>query len=285
MRIWIVGKEGMVAESIQRVATEKGIDWFATSREEANLASSTSIREIFNREPFTHIINCAGYTAVELAESEEAEAFLINTKGVEFLATYAKERGKKLLHFSTDYVFDGRKESPYEEEDRCAPLSVYGKTKWLGEEKVLAIAPESCIVRTSWLFGRRGDHFVKKIAERMHRESSVSVVSDQRGRPTFCDDLALASMELLSHAGLFHFANRGESSWFTWAEEIYRILLEKGATLRCASPVPVTTKEYPTRAARPLYSVLSTKKAEALLSFTPRHWKEPLEEYLQKWYR
>ncbi|MBI3211365.1 MAG: dTDP-4-dehydrorhamnose reductase [Simkania negevensis] len=284
MRIWIVGKQGMLSQSFQRILSQKGIDFFATSRSEVDLTRPAAVQEHFERQPFTHIINCAAYTAVDLGEIEEEKAFLVNSRGVEILAALAKEKGKKILHFSTDYVFDGTKGSPYEEKDLCSPLSVYGKTKRLGEEKLLLIYPESCIIRTSWLFGKEGNHFVKTIIRLMREKETLNIVSDQRGRPTFSDDLVLASLELLllDRSGLFHFANQGETSWFEWAQEVYAKLQEKNISLRCTSLVPITTKEYGAKAPRPLYSVLSTKKIEPLLSSKMRHWKESLQECMEE---
>ncbi|MBF5059843.1 dTDP-4-dehydrorhamnose reductase [Candidatus Neptunochlamydia vexilliferae] len=269
MKLWIIGKRGLLASAMRRKCLEKGIDHVATTRKEVDVEDEKSVRAQFETMHFTHVINCSGYTAVDQAEEEEARAFALNRDAVALLAKLAQEHGKKLIHFSTDYVFDGEKEG-YQTGDPTAPLSIYGKSKEAGEKE---LHPEACLIRTSWLFGQEGSHFVKTMIRLMEQQETLSVVNDQKGRPTYADDLAEAALSLLDASGTFHFANEGETTWHGFAETIKRKLEEKNHPLRCHTIEPVTSEKFG-KAKRPASSILLTENLQ------PPHWEKGLEEVL-----
>ena len=265
----------MLAQAFQRICKERRISYEATSRLEVDMTKSKEVKNFFSQRSFTHIINCSGYTKVDLAEKEMDQAHLLNVTGIEHLASLAKQHRCRLIHFSTDYVFDGHSKIPYLEEDPCRPLSVYGKTKLLGEERLYALYPQACIIRTSWLFGREGNDFFKKIVQLMQKEETIRVVQDQIGRPTFCDDLVEATLHLLNHEGLFHFANQGRTSWYHIAQMIHSWLKTQEIPIACKTIIPISTKQFNAPAERPLYSVLSTQKYEKAVGHPPL-WEERL---------
>ncbi len=281
MKLWLIGKRGMVSSAVQRFLKEKKIDFLATSRKEIDITDRKTLEHQFNTLHFTHLINCSGYTAVDRAELEKEKATKLNVDAVECLGHLATQKNVKLIHFSTDYIFDGKENTPYLEGTKPFPLSVYGKTKHLGEEKLLKACPSACIIRTSWLFGREGNHFVQTMINLMNQHKNLRVVSDQKGRLTFCDDLAEATFNLLDCVGIFHFANQGEVSWYDVANAILTHLKLKKPKIKCQKIEPISTKEYPTLAMRPLFSVLATKKYEAKTQKTPRAWQACLKDYFE----
>ena len=198
------------------------------------------------------------------------------------LGIAGRRHGARVLHFSTDYVFDGKEGTPYSEEHSCTPVGAYGMSKLAGEIKLMDEHPHACVVRTSWLFGYPGRNFVDTMLRLMSEKNELKVVLDQVGRPTYCQDLAEAALDLLDEEGLFHFANGFETSWYEFAKEIHRQAAELGFPLAMKKIEPITTKEYPTPAKRPSYSTLSTKKIEGHLGRAPRVWQEALNDYLVK---
>lgn len=273
MRVWIMGRRGLLARAMQRKCKERGIDYVATSKKEVDLTNRQAVEAQFETLHFTHLINCAAYTAVDRAEEEEKEAHALNAEGVALLALLAHQHSKRLLHFSTDYVFNGKAER-YKEEDPTDPLSIYGKSKAEGEVLLKKYCPEACLIRTSWLFGREGNHFVKKMIALLETQEQMEVVSDQIGRPTYADDLAEAALSLLDRSGTFHFANSGETSWHGFAEAIKRKLEERGRPIRCKRVEPVTSAAFGALAPRPASSILETER------FSPPHWERGLEEVI-----
>lgn len=274
MRIWIVGKEGLLAKALAKACTRRGLDYFATSQKEAD------VRRIETLQPFaklaTHVINCAAYTNVDLAEKERAEAFAVNAEGPAHLAQVVSG---KLLHVSTDYVFDGKQERPYVETDPCNPLSIYGKSKREGEIKCLEEAPECCIVRTSWLFGTGGKSFISSLLQLMQTEDEVKVSGGQVGSPTFVDDLAETLLDLLDHRGIFHFTNGGSLTRYQIAQEMREAAHRSGLPLKCQRLVAAP---FTAVAERPEYSVLATAKVEAALRKPCRNWKEAIQEHVSR---
>ncbi len=274
MKLWIIGKKGMLAKAFQRVCDQKKIAYIATSKEEANITDLE-----MSPDDCTHVINCSGYTNVDGAESDPEGAYSLNVQGVKNLICLARQKGLKLVHFSTDYVFDGKKNAPYLEEDVCVPLSVYGKTKREGEV-LLEDFSNSLLIRTSWLFGRDGNNFAKTMLKLMREKKELQVVADQRGRPTFAEDLAEVTLKLLPYSGTFHFANHGVVSWYEWAQCISDMAREKGHPITCEKIFPLTTEAFGREATRPLYSVLATQKIENLLNLKLNHWSEGLQKIL-----
>lgn len=272
MKVWIIGKRGMLASAMRRKCEESGIPYVATTRKEVDIENEAAVRAQFETLHFTHVINCSGYTAVDQAEEEVEKAHALNAEAVAVLAKLAKENGKKVIHFSTDYVFDGEQEE-YNNDDLCNPLSAYGKSKEAGERVLFEHLPEALLIRTSWLFGREGNHFVNKMVALMEKEEELQVVNDQMGRPTYADDLAEAALSIIDHSGIYHFANEGATTWHGFAEAIHKKLQEK-KEIRCRKIEPVTSSAFGAKAPRPRASVLSTTH------FSPKHWEVGLEEVL-----
>jgi dTDP-4-dehydrorhamnose reductase len=223
------------------------------------------------------VVNCAAYTAVDDCETHEAEARAVNADAVEHLARGCDAVGAVLVQVSTDYVFDGAGSRPYREDDPVAPVSAYGRTKLLGE-RAAARAAEHLIVRTAWLYGRGGRHFVDAICGQIEGGTDpLRVVGDQRGSPTFCTDLAAAILDLVEveARGIVHAVNRGATTWHGFAREVVRLL---GAGVEV---VPVATDAFPRPAQRPAYSVLDTTRLDRLLGRSMPTWQDALARYLE----
>lgn len=279
MKVWIIGKRGMLSQALQRCFDEKGIDYLATSKKEVDVTDANALKSQFDTLEITHVINTSGYTAVDRAEEEMHEAEKLNVTAVERLGLFAKEKRVKLTHFSTDYVFDGKENTPYKEEIQPSPLSIYGQTKRRGEERLIAVNADACIIRSSWVFGMEGNHFVETMTHLMKQHETLRVVSDQKGSPTFSKDLAHAALDLINARGIYHFANKGEATWLLFAQEILKHLKEKKIEVKCHTLDPISTKAYAAPAKRPLFSVLNTDKYEKFTEKTPRHWQNCLKEY------
>ncbi len=281
MKIWVPGAAGMLGKHLLDVLNEKQISHIGNDVLDVDIADLEAIREFVNQEKITHVINCAAYTQVDAAESEPELAKKINVTGSENLGLISKEFSLPIIHFSTDYIFDGAAKKPYKEEDSTSPLGIYGLSKWQGEKALLAHTPHACIIRTSWLFGLYGKNFVLTMLKLMQEKESLNIVSDQIGRPTYAHDLALAAVAMLNQTGVFHFANSGKTNWHDFAKEIYQYGLSLGYPFTLKTLTPITSVEYPTPAKRPLYSVLDTAKIEEELGQKPRTWKKALAEMLR----
>jgi dTDP-4-dehydrorhamnose reductase len=280
MKIWICGGSGMLGSHFTRLLRKRKIPFIFTNSKELDITHLDSVSDFVRIQKITHIINCAAFTNVDQAESDEKQAYLVNAVGAHNLGVAGRRHGAHVTHFSSDYVFDGKSRIPYEEDHPCSPIGAYGISKLLGEVKLLDEHSRSCIIRTSWLFGFPGRNFVETMLRLMAENEELKVVIDQIGRPTFCDDLTEASLKLLNAEGIFHFANSQETSWHGFAEEIYRQAQALGMPLKVNTIKPISSKEYPTKAVRPAYSTLSTKKIEGHLNTTPRPWQEALNDYL-----
>jgi dTDP-4-dehydrorhamnose reductase len=301
--VWLVGGRGMLARAFRERFEREGVAFVATDLD-LDITDGERVFEFARSKRPAVIVNAAAYTRVDDAETNEEAATRVNAVGPEHLARAALELGAKILHFSTDYVFDGAAGVPYREDAPTGPKSAYGRSKLQGEERmqrVLAARPELLyIVRTSWLFGEGGPNFVKTMVGLMREKEELRVVEDQRGRPTYTVDLAAASAALLGlgrareaiapdHAhtapappGVYHFANAGALSWHGFAEGILAACRELGLPTRTARVVPVTTAEFPRPAPRPAYSVLDTARLEGALGVAPRGWQPALSEYLTR---
>jgi len=274
MRLWIVGSKGMLGRTFCQICTERNIEFFPTDIEDVDITKLSAVKEFAEGKSFSHIINCAAYTAVDLAEEEREKAKTINVDGVRHLASVGK-----LVQFSTDYVFDGLKKEPYLEEDFTRPQTIYGLTKLEGEKKVKA---DDLIIRTAWLFSEYGKNFVKDILYAIQNKEEIDVVSDQKGCPTYAYDLAEMTLEFIDASGIIHIVGGGETSWYNWSLEILRVAKELGYPVKCKKIQHLTSEEYPSLAKRPLYSVLNTNKMVAMTGTSMRHYKETTREVLEK---
>ncbi len=281
MKLWIIGAKGFLGSALAQACVNKNLEFIATGKEDVNITDLEQLKKILQTyEGVTHIVNCAALTDLELAEKDPAQAFLVNATGAENVGIVAQAMNVKVIHISTDYVFDGELNRPYQESDECAPINVYAQSKWEGEKKLLRVCPSACVIRSSWLFGKGGKNFISSVFQKMQTDSVLKIVTDQRGRPTFVKDLADAILRLLSHSGIYHFANQGVVSRFDIAQEIFNQARTLNLKMVCQNLIPITSDVFPTLAKRPSYSVLNTKKVESVLKTPPRDWKEALHEYL-----
>ena len=276
---WLItGGSGQLGIAVSQELLERGILFTAWGSEDLDITQGPTVRDFVSQMSSTVIVNCAAWTDVDGAESNEPSASRVNGDGAENIALAAKQCGAKLIHVSTDYVFSGQGNTPWRVEDKIDPQSAYGRTKAAGENRVLATYPEkSSIVRTAWLYSPWGRNFAKTMTRlALNGESEVRVVNDQMGQPTSAIDLARQLVEFglsSSPAGIYHGTNSGEATWFEFAREIFILA---GADV--SSVVPVSSSEYPRPAKRPSYSVLS-HEAWATTSVKPmRDWRIALEE-------
>jgi len=275
---WLItGAGGMVGSDLRNALAARGEDFLPLTRSDLDITDSRAVTAAVAEARPSIVVNCAGYTRVDDAESNERLANAINGSSVELLAEAANAVEALLVHISTDFVFDGRSRIPYDINDRTAPLSVYGRSKLLGEQAATH-AKKHVIVRTSWLFGTNGPNFVEAIRRQIQKGTNpLRVVDDQRGRPTFVPHLAEAIIRIanLDARGVIHYADEPECTWYDFARAIVE---ELGADV-AVKPVP--TEEFPRPAARPAYSVLSTERYERLTGVRPEAWREGLREYLE----
>lgn len=288
MKILVTGAKGQLGKEIL-VCFERGYTELGTPKvleekneiigidiDELDISNLEDVRSYFKKEGFDAIINCAAFTNVNKCETEELTAFKANAIGPRNLAIAAEEIGAKLVHVSTDYVFAGNGSTPYVEWDICNPQSVYGKTKYLGEEYVKGFSTKYFIVRTAWLYGYYGANFVKTMRKIATEKGACKVVSDQRGNPTNAADLAHHILKLLttSEYGIYHGTGKGECSWYEFTKKIVE-LSKINATV-----TPCTTEEYPTPAKRPAYSSLDNMMFRATVGDEFREWENALEYFI-----
>ncbi len=277
MRLLITGGRGLLGKEIGAVFGDLA-EVRTTDREEWDVTDPAACRrEVDGFRPDV-VVHCAGYTAVDRAESEPESARLLNVEGTRNVARACRERGAVMVTFGTDYVFDGASPRPYREEDPANPLSVYGKTKWAAEQALREEGGDHLLVRTQWLFGPAGKNFIRTIIEKAWRGDTLRVASDQVGCPTFSRDLAVAVRNLLEAGarGTFHFSGDGETSWFGLA----RYVLER-CGLPTGSLFAAKSRDLPYPAPRPAYGVLSKEKYRAITGVSPRPWEEAVGEYLE----
>jgi len=279
--ILVTGSNGQVGSELRELSSEYKYNFFFTDRTTLDITDNKAVKEFIETNSINTIINAAAYTAVDKAEEDEVNADKINHLAVKNLAEIAKEKNIKLIHISTDYVFDGTNFKPYNEEDTTNPNGVYGATKLAGEISMRNINPSnSIIIRTSWVYSSFGANFVKTMLRLGKERDSIGVIFDQVGTPTYARDLARAILEILPNiknekVELYHYSNEGVLSWYDFAKEIMRM-----AKLNCQIN-PIETKEYPTPCARPHYSLLNKSKIKKEFTLNIPYWKDSLDECLK----
>lgn len=284
--IWVIGYKGMLGSEICRQLTENNIQ-FVRSDVDVDITDIEALEQFAKCRAVTWIINCAAYTAVDKAESDIELAHKLNVEGPANIAKVAKKYGAKLIHISTDYVFDGTGTTPRTEDMPVAPIGVYGVTKAKGEEAVRNNTDKYYILRTAWLYGWAGKNFVYTMIRAMNTHDAVKVVHDQKGTPTFAGDLAKVILQIIDDKtvpyGTYHVTDLGEITWWDFTNEIKKQGIEAGwineKGKNCVVN-PCTTDEYPTPAKRPAYSVLSKDKIQKNLGITLPDWKESLKVFL-----
>ena len=292
MRILVTGRNGQVGWELQRILPTIGAVT-AVNREEMNLASPDSVRFCIRAIQPSLIVNAAAYTAVDKAESEPTLAQSINADAVAVIAEEAKKIGAAVIHYSTDYVLDGAKPTPYVEEDRTHPLGVYGKTKLAGEQALADAGIPYLTLRTSWVYGARGRNFLRTILKLATEKPELRIVADQTGAPTWSRDIATATAAVAKrwlsgdkeeHSGIYHLVAAGETTWHGFAAEALRqwIALHPENAGSCARLIAISTAEYPTPAARPKNSRLDCAKLARVFDVRLPDWHISLASVLQE---
>jgi dTDP-4-dehydrorhamnose reductase len=280
-KILVTGANGQLGNECRTLAASiTNAEFVFTDVAELSITDSNAVEEIFSKNKFDYCINAAAYTAVDLAETETELAQLINATAVGYLADACRKNNCKLIHISTDYVFDGTNETGYDVDDVTSPINVYGATKLEGEKLALSLNPETIVIRTSWVYSFHGKNFVKTMIKLMQERESLNVVSDQIGKPTYAADLASAIFQIIFSenefvAGMYHFANQGVISWFDFAMAIKEI-----GGYNC-NVNPIASSEYPTPAKRPSYSILNTNKIEHTFNIEIPYWKDSLQKCME----
>jgi len=282
MKILVTGAAGQLGTELRNVLEQKmpGLTLYTDIRE-LDLTDADAVRRFIIDNEISHIVNCAAYTAVDKAEQEPALCAKINTDAIKNIAAVASDYGVKVIHISTDYVFDGTNHMPYRESDKVNPISTYGSTKRKGEMVLLSMSPDAVILRTAWLYSPYGKNFVKTMLKLGSERSEIGVVSDQIGTPTYAKDLANAIYTILTARqwvpGIYHFSDEGVCSWYDFTKSIMRI-----AGITNCHVNPITTADYPTAATRPPYSVLDKTRIKKTYGITIPHWEESLVECISR---
>ncbi len=274
--ILVTGSNGQLGKALNLSSQKlKDFNFFFTDIDDLDITSNANLSKFIKENHIHFIINCAAYTAVDKAESDQDKAYLINVKAVEYLAKQAKINNATLIHISTDYVFDGNNQSPYTETDKPNPNSYYGFTKHQAEIKIHEFASKAVIIRTSWLYSEYGNNFVKTMIKLGTEKDNLGIINDQFGSPTYASDLANVILKLIQKdikgIEVYNYSNEGSCTWFDFAKAIFEI---KGISSKLN---PITTEEYPTAAARPKYSLLDKTKIKKVLKITIPHWEESLK--------
>lgn len=294
-RILLTGVDGQLGQELQRTLTSLG-EVIGVGRQKLDLSQADCIRQIIAEIKPDLIVNAAAYTAVDKAETESELAHLINGVAPTIMASEQAKNGGALIHVSTDYVFDGHKNTPYTEDDATNPLAAYGKSKLAGEVGIQSVASfDYVILRTAWVYGSYGkSNFVKTMLRLGAEREEVRVVADQVGTPTWAYDIADAIAKLVPQltkesptkldSGIYNFTNSGVASWYDFAVAIFEEAHQLGFGLKVQRVVPITTADYPTPATRPAYSVLAGQKMNAIMGSHSSHWREALRKMLKELY-
>lgn len=276
MKILITGAHGQLGKELERVLSRNHCV-VGLGKQALDITNRSEVEDVISQIRPNVIVHAAAYTAVDQCEVDQKRAFEVNGLGAGYVAQAAQHHNARIMYISSDYVFDGLNQQPYEEADELNPLSTYGLSKWLGEKLVLQHS-RSTIIRTSWLYGHDGKNFVKTMIERAKNGVETKVVNDQIGSPTYVNDLAEAISQLLDKRdGIYHVSNTGACSWHEFAAAIFE---EMGADPEMV--LPISTDQYPTLAVRPKYSVLRNSAIAQEQVRPLRHWKDALQEFIRK---
>lgn len=278
-KILVTGANGQLGQSVKEVSVNyPDLDFTFVSRGELDITNQSEVVAYFNANQFNAVINCAAYTAVDLAETEIEAARLVNATATKYLAEATAEKEIPFIHISTDYVFDGTVSVPRLETDPVNPIGVYGRTKLEGEEFALTINPQTIVIRTAWVYSKYGKNFVKTMLWLFNEKEEIGVINDQIGSPTNAVDLADVVAQILSKEelvyGIYNYSNEGECSWFEFASKI------KELTNSSIKINPILTSAYPTPAKRPSYSLLDKTKIKETFKISIPNWEQSLKKEL-----
>jgi dTDP-4-dehydrorhamnose reductase len=281
-RVLITGAGGQVGLALRERAPRETVV-IACGRSELDVTAPDDVRRVIAAARPAVVIHAAAYTGVDAAESDAAQAEAVNAGGTEHVVEAVRRVGARLVHLSTDFVFDGASGRPYAPDDRPAPLGVYGRTKLAGERAALGLADRAVVVRTAWVYSRHGQNFVRRMLGLMRERDEVRVVSDQVGTPTWAHSLADAIWTAVARPalhGVLHWTDAGVASWYDFAAAIQEEAVALGLLDRAVPVRPITSAEYPTPARRPAHSVLAKEASWAALGRTPPHWRVNLRHML-----
>lgn len=279
-KVLVTGSYGQLGSELQQIAPQmESAEFIFTDVDTLNICDKDALQLFVKQHPVDFIVNCAAYTAVDKAEEDAEKCYDINCNAVRNIGEVAASRGIKVIHISTDYVFDGSAHIPYGEDARINPKTVYGKSKAAGEEDLMRVCLDAVIIRTSWLYSAFGDNFVKTMLKLGKERDSLSVVFDQIGTPTNAADLSEVILQIIRKTidnesafktGVYHFSNEGVCSWYDFAIAIHKL-----ADITC-NVLPIESKEYPAKTPRPFYSVLNKKKIKKTFGIQISHWEKSL---------
>ena len=289
MKLIIIGSTGRLGAALTRAYQNK-FDLTAFSHGQIDLADFDEIEHFISPLEFDVLINCAAMTTVDMCEEQPDEAFRVNAGAPDVLAEICEARNARLIHFSTDYVFDGEKRIPYTEQDEAEPVSVYGQSKREGEEAVLAAHERNLVIRVSWVFGPERPSFIDNIIQRAREHPSVNAVADKFSTPTYTRDIAAVLPRFFdpeaTQGGLLHFTSSGECSWQQYAQHALNCCHQAGVPLKADKIGAIRLADMKTWAAkRPPYSVLSTEKLQSQIGINPRPWQDAVAEYVREFVR
>lgn len=278
-KVVVTGANGQLGQAIALIAVNyPSLNFVFLNRKQLNITNSSDVHHYFDENKCDFVINCAAYTAVDKAESEQELAKLINADAVQFLAEATSKHQIKLIQISTDYVFDGTQSTPRKENDPTNPINIYGETKLAGEVNTLLYNQQSLVIRTSWVYSRFGNNFVKTMLRLFNEKEEMGIIDDQLGSPTNAIDLAEALIQIVSAnkfvPGIMNYSNEGQCSWYQFAVEIKKL------TNASVHLNPIQTSAYPTPAKRPAYSLLDKTKIKEIYSLTIPHWEVSLASEL-----
>jgi len=283
MKVWIIGNQGMLGQELTAHFKEAGLETIGSDRE-VSILEPEAIEDFYNKNRPDWIINCSAYTAVDKAEEDSANAYLINQQGVANIAELASKVDIPLIHISTDYVFDGTSSSPLKEDASTGPQGVYGASKLAGEEEILKKSKKYFILRTAWLYGKYGPNFVYTMIKLMNKLDSLKVVDDQIGSPTWTRDLTGLIVSIVQRNstdyGTYHISGEGKCSWYGFAKEIYKLGKKLKLVQSDCSLNPCSSDEFPTAAKRPAFSLLSKDKIKRKMDYSVNNWDASLKEFM-----
>ncbi|WP_163515143.1 dTDP-4-dehydrorhamnose reductase [Gelidibacter japonicus] len=279
--VLVTGADGQLGQCIQNITHQfPSLDFLFADRNTLDITVANDVLDFFETNAIDWCINCAGYTAVDNAENDQENAYKVNSIGAKNMAQACQKNDVKMVHISTDFVFDGLKTTPYTELDKTNPVNVYGESKLKGENEIKQILDKHFIIRTSWLYSEYGNNFMKTMLGLAQDRQELSVVNDQLGTPTYAGDLARVVLNIIKlrsqDYGVYHYSNEGITSWFEFAKAIFE---ESNIELYI---IPIETKDYPTLTKRPRYSVLDKSKIKKMLNVEILDWRQSLRKALLK---